>query len=96
VDELVLRQPIEVAASARAVGLHDPDEERVTAEKRVAPGLTVAAPELLARADPAEGSGPDPARDCPERRVEPYDEVGSLEDAVAELAVVTAVRDPAG
>ena len=60
-DELVPAEPLEIAAPAGAVGRHDPDEERVAAEKRVAPGLTVSAPELLARADPAERSRPDPS-----------------------------------
>src|SRR4030095_7370788 len=84
-----------IPLSPRPVGLERPEEERVAAQERAAPRLAVAAPQLLAAADPAQRSGRKPPEDRPQRRVEPDDELCAFEDQVSELPVVAAVCDPA-
>ena len=71
------------------------EDDRVRAEEDVPQRLAVPVPQLLAPDDPRDRP-PDEARepDAP-RQVEPHDDVGTLEDEIAELASIGAVDDPA-
>src|ERR687888_1961075 len=89
------RQPCRAQRAMTEMAPDRPDEHRLPAEEAAAPALAVAAPELLAGADPADRPPRHARERHAQRHVEPDDGVGALEDEVAELAGVVAVDDPA-
>src|SRR5919197_5659014 len=89
------RQPCRAQRAMTEMAPDRPDEHRLPAEEAAAPALAIAAPELLTGADPADRPQRHARERHAQRHVEPDDGVGSLEDEVAELAVVVAVDDPA-